>query len=49
MGVFDTWTEWANPGPKGTKGRRPAKLLGRPVVFYVGMAHGFKDTCLHEE
>jgi hypothetical protein len=38
----------SKPRPKGPK-RQPAKLLGWPTMFYVGLAHGFKDTCLHEE
>jgi hypothetical protein len=37
------------PGRKGTKAGRPAKLLARPAMFYVGLARGFKDTCLHKE
>jgi hypothetical protein len=38
-----------NPRPKGSKGRPTPKLFGRPAMFYVGLAHGFEDTCLHEE
>jgi hypothetical protein len=36
-------------GRKGPKAGRLAKLLGRPTMFYVSLAHGFEDTCLHEE
>jgi hypothetical protein len=25
------------------------KLLGRPAMFYVGLARGFEDMCLHKE
>jgi hypothetical protein len=37
------------PGRKGPKAGRLAKLLGRLDLFYVSLAHGFEDTCLHEE
>jgi hypothetical protein len=34
---------------KGPKAGQLAKLLGWSAMFYVGLTHGFKDTCLHEE
>jgi hypothetical protein len=33
----------------GPVGGRPTKSLGRPARFYVGLAHGFVHTCLHEK
>jgi hypothetical protein len=36
-------------GQKGPKVGRPVKLLGQPVMFYVSLACGFEDMCLHEE
>jgi hypothetical protein len=43
-GVFDTWTKWVKPQAERAQG--PA---GRPAMFYVSLAHDFKDTCLHKE
>jgi hypothetical protein len=37
------------PGRKGPRVGRHAKLLGRLAMFYVSLALGFQDTCLHEE
>jgi hypothetical protein len=36
-------------GRKGPRVGRLAKLFGRSAMFYVGLACGLKDTCLHEE
>jgi hypothetical protein len=48
-GVYLTYgPSGLNPRPKGPKGW-PAKLLGRPIMFYVGLACGFEDTYLHVE
>jgi hypothetical protein len=33
----------------GLRSGRLTKFLGWPAMFYVGLARGFKDTCLHEE
>jgi hypothetical protein len=30
-------------------GGRPATSASRPARFYVGLARGFVDTCLHEK
>jgi hypothetical protein len=37
------------PLSSGTKGGQPAKSLGRPTRFYVGLARNFVHMCLHEK
>jgi hypothetical protein len=38
-----------NLGRKDPRASQLAEFLGRPAKFYVGLAHGFEDMCLHKE
>jgi hypothetical protein len=38
----------ANQWAQGVTGQ-PNPLAGRPARFYVGLAHSFVHTCLHEK